>query len=458
MSEIRDAEAAPPVAAAAPAWPLRWWDLGVALALVVLSAIALVSAQTGTSPRWAGAVIPGWSGTAARTVLLLTPLVAFLVLYLGSGRRALKRAMRDEPTGRSGAVFLVLLLPTIMLAGFVEPTFALLQALVYPLAWCCALHYRDAVLWSAAIAGTLGIGMYLGLALGGSDGAWFSAVFSASLSFAFAVVMGTWISRIHDEGERHRALAERLRASQAEVAALSQAAGAASERERLSRELHDTLTQTLTGLVMLSEQAERAFDAGDEARAKDRLSRVSAAAREAVAEARALVATTQPLGDGGLEAALQRVAASLQADAGIEVRCEIEAPPLDREREVVLLRAAQEGLANARKHSRARKVHLRLTGLPGGGALLALEDDGVGPGGAGPAAPGRGDADAPVPGSGGFGLSGLAERVRAVGGAVRFGPGTSGGARLEVELPAAVPPVAGAAASSEPSVLAGGVL
>lgn len=413
-----------------------WWDLGVAMMLAVLVLMVQFLVHD-PSPLWAGDM-----RVAARRGLLLAPLAGFAVLYCTVGRTALRRAMLDEAVGAPGAVFRWLLLAAIGWAVFTEPMFALLQALAYPMVWTLVARYRDAVLWSAGVAVTVGASMFAGIAVVSPGAGLLSAMFSGPLSFVFAVVMGTWITRIFAQGERYRELAERLRASQAEVAELSQEAGASAERERLSRELHDTLTQTLAGLVMLSEQADRALAAGDTARARDRLARVDSAAREAVGEARALVATTQPLGDGGLEAAISRVVGRLRADAGLDVECELEPVQLDRERQVVLLRAAQEGLANARRHAHASRVRVRLETQPGGGALLCVDDDGVGPPGAAASAGEDGLAEAQrfqaARGSAtaGFGLSGLADRVRGVGGAVAFGESPLGGARLEVRIDA----------------------
>lgn len=407
--------------------PLFWWDAAVAVLLVFQGTLGAFEAIDG-APIWARD-----RELWLRLALVLLPLALFGALHVALGRRVLLRGMRDDPLRYAGAAFLTLLVALLALATFVTPLHAMLQALVYPMIWTTAVRYRDAVLWSAAVALTLGAAMFLGLHLGGSSGALASAAITGPVSFVFSVVMGTWITRIFMRGEQYREVAEQLRRTQAEVAALSQEAGAASERERMSRELHDTLTQTLAGLVMLSEQADRALAAGDAERARDRLSRVASAAREAAGEARALVATTQPLGDGGLEAAIERVAERLRADTGLDVRCDLETVPLDRERQVVLLRAAQEGLANARKHARASAVRVRLAARPGGGAVLRVDDDGVGPGaGTGPM---------------GFGLSGLADRVRHVGGAVRFSPGASGGASLEVLLPPGPGALGGAEAS-----------
>lgn len=397
---------------------LLWWDLGMSLILVVLGVLGVILADVERSPNWAGGASP-----AARYTLLLAPLLLFALLYAALGRRVLRLALRDEPTGGIGSSYLAALVAVVAYGVLTEPMYALLQAVAYPMVWTTVMRYRDAVLWSSALALAVSLSMFAGIATESVGAGLLSAAFTGPLSLAFAITMGTWITRIYAQGERYRELAERLRDSQAEVAALSQATGAAAERERLSRELHDTLTQTLTGLVMLSEQVERALAEGDRAKAEDRLARVGSAAREALVEARALVASTQPLGDGGLVDSIERVAARFGADTGLRIRCELEPVPLDREREVVLLRAAQEGLANARKHARAEAVRVSLVPLPEGGALLTVEDDGIGP---------RMRAEGPA----GFGLSGLAERVRAVGGTVEFGRGGAGGARLDVRLPA----------------------
>ena len=389
--------------------PLLGWDVAAATLVALMAGF-------GAAEVWSGDPPPGGLGSALGILALL------LALYAALGRDALRRATLDLPARPAATVFLVALIAVVGAATALVPSYASLQALAYPAIWTLATRYASAVRWSAALA--LAVGAGFSVAFVGDD--WWAGVVAAAgiagLSLAFAVVMGTWITRIFQRGERHRLLAEQLRRAQAEVAALSEAAGAAAERERLSRELHDTLTQTLAGLVMLAEQAARALDAGDTSRARDRVDRVGSAAREAVAEARALVATTQPLGDGGLEAAIERVAARLRADTGLDVTCALDAAPLDRERQVVLLRAVQEGLANARRHARASRVAVELRASGDGEVRLRVEDDGTGP-------------DPARVRAGGFGLTGLADRVRGAGGAFRFGPGERGGAVLEVRLP-----------------------
>ncbi|MBP1326677.1 signal transduction histidine kinase [Leucobacter exalbidus] len=406
----RHPAAAPQPIPAPRSRPLLWWDVGVT-ALILLMCV----------PGGTGAL--DWSDTAAgwggRLALHLGALAAFVLLYLALGRAALRRGIQDIPPTAASYAFSALLLIVVGAAVAIEPSYATLQALAYPMFWVMTPRYRNAVIWSGLLATAVGVGSAYAYLVRAIEDPYWTALAVAILSFGFSVVLGTWITRVFEQGERHRLIAEQLRQSQREVAALSSEAGAASERERLSRELHDTLTQTLAGLVMLSEQATRALDAGDPDRAHDRLSRVESAAREAVAEARALVATSQPLGDGGLQAAIERVVTRMGADTGLSIDWAMTPVTLSRAHQVMLLRAVQEGLANVRKHARATWAGVTLT-EDVDGALLRVADNGMGV------------AHDSVSG---FGLSGLADRVGAAGGTVSFGPGPEGGALLEVRIP-----------------------
>lgn len=414
-----------------PPRPLRWWDLACAGVLIFTGVVAVIDAVSG-EPHWAGSAAVGW-----RVAILLAPIPLIAAHYATLGREPILRGSSGSPIATRGGVFLALLLALLVISAFIDPMYAMLQAIAYPIVWTIAHEYRTAVMWCLAVALAIGAGLYLGLVTKDPEVALLTSLLTSIISLVFAIAMGTWISRIHDRGESYRELAKQLDRSRGEVAALSEAAGAAAERERMSRDLHDTLTQTLTGLVMLAEQTERALDADDETRARDRLTRVAVAARAAVAEARALVATTQPIGEGGLVASIERVANTLRADTGLEVELEVDYRPeqlaLDREREVVLLRAAQEGLANARKHSGARRVAVFLSSRADGGARLIVDDDGRG--------------SEPERTGGGFGLTGIADRVRSVGGEMSFGARRGGGSRLEVGLDPTTGPIDGTVGS-----------
>lgn len=425
-------------------WPTRWWDIVVTVGLGGM----LIHGGFG-AVEWGSNESVGGVRLAHLAIVLI---VAFGLLYLALGRAALRRTTSEfqRPPLSRDLVFLCLWIMLFGVATAVNPSFATLQFVAYPMAWSILDRYRDAVFASAALSALVAAGSAVSYVRLGVPNPLWLALGVGVISFVFAVAMGTWITRIYDRGEAQRQLAEKLQATQHEVAVLSAEAGASAERERLSRELHDTLTQTLTGLVMLSEQAERALAAGDQRAARDRLGRVQAAARESLGEARALVATTQPLGDGGLESAIQRLVDRMRADTDLRVTCALEMVVLDRERQVMLLRAAQEGLANARKHAQASEVAISLAVV---GAKEGSEEASETGAGVSHEAGGDSHQDAAVVlrvddngigveseriATGGFGLTGLADRIRGVGGQVYVGPGALGGARLEVRLPLGV--------------------
>ncbi|TPW91876.1 sensor histidine kinase, partial [Schumannella luteola] len=184
-------------------------------------------------------------------------------------------------------------------------------------------------------------------------------------------------------------------------------------------EVHDTVAQSLTGLVLLAQRARRGFAAGtldDET-----LELIETGARDALAETRALVAAAAPveLAQGGIADALQRLAERFERETRIRVAVTTALDePLDRDAEVVLLRCAQEGLANVRKHSEAASARVELTSASGT-ARLTVRDDGRG---------------FPAEVHAGFGLAGLRDRLALAGGALAV-DGTPGATAITATLP-----------------------
>lgn len=246
---------------------------------------------------------------------------------------------------------------------------------------------------------------------------------TAALGLAFSVVFGTWISRIIEQSRERAKLIERLEAAQAELAALSRQTGALAERQRLAGEIHDTLAQGLTSIVMLLQAADAEIGA-DPREARRHVGLATQTAREGLAEARAMVAALAPadLQGEALHEALRRVTDRIGAELGIAARFEVCGParPLPPTAEVVLLRAAQEALANVRKHARAADVRVVLS-YDAGAVRLEVRDDGAG--------------FDPAQVNGGYGLRGMRSRILQVGGSllVRARPGA--GTTLSVEVP-----------------------
>jgi two-component system, NarL family, sensor kinase len=198
------------------------------------------------------------------------------------------------------------------------------------------------------------------------------------------------------------------------------------ERTRLAREIHDTLAQQLTGIVLNLEAAEALLDR-DQERARQVVVGAREQARSALGEARRSVWDLRPapLEQTGLAAALSLEARHWQARTGIPARVRTHALPvplpLDPQTEVALFRIVQEALANVARHSRAGRVDIRLE-QRGGVLRLGVRDDGDGF-----------DPTARAPGC--FGLVGMAERARLVGAALEVQSSPGSGTRVTVRVP-----------------------
>lgn len=245
----------------------------------------------------------------------------------------------------------------------------------------------------------------------------------AALGIAFSLVFGSWVNSIIDQSRERAALIEQLKSAQAELAAANREAGVLAERQRLASEIHDTIAQGFTSIVMLIQAAEPEIGR-DTAAARRYLDMAVATSRENLAEARALVAALTPahLESGSLGDALRRLTERTEAEHSLPATFEVtgQARPLPAAIEVILLRVCQEALANVRKHACAQRAWVRL-GYGEQTVDLEVADDG-------------GGFD-PAQVNGGYGLRGMRGRVGAGGGTlvVRSAPGE--GTSLRVQVP-----------------------
>jgi len=243
------------------------------------------------------------------------------------------------------------------------------------------------------------------------------------LSLAFALLLGTYLDRIIRQSTERAGLIAQLEATQAEVGRLSHEAGVSAERNRLAAEIHDTLAQGFASIITLVQAAQPDIGRDDE-RLRRRLDLVLTAARENLGEARALVGALTPamLASGSLAEAVGRVVDGVEGQLGVPARfhCAGQPRPLPTGVEVVLLRAAQEALANVAKHADAHEVAVRLTYRDSSVALQVRDD-------------GRGfQPDRP---SAGYGLPGLRKRVEQAGGVMTLRSARGTGTEIEVEIP-----------------------
>jgi signal transduction histidine kinase len=199
------------------------------------------------------------------------------------------------------------------------------------------------------------------------------------------------------------------------------------ERKRISRELHDGTGQ---GLMVL--RLYLGMLAGDQASVESQ-TKVQEALRlldHTIEELRRIIGRLSPrsLEELGLVAAIRKEARNLSRNTRLKARLDLPRElALDHESEIALYRSLQEALHNIAKHARARSFVIRIE-QANGRVRLSVEDDGIGV-----SAKSR-------PGARGFGLTGMRERIAALGGKVQWRSRRAGGTRLVVELPESTMP------------------
>lgn len=237
---------------------------------------------------------------------------------------------------------------------------------------------------------------------------------------------------------RQQRLLEELQRTRAELAARQREAGALSERSRIARDLHDTLTQELAASRTLLQAADREWERFPD-RARERMRTVARYLGDNLVEARRMIADLTPsaLDADDLSAALAELCARARSyDTATEIRCVTvgEQKPLPPNTTSDLLRVVQSALANVRDHAKAHHVTVVLRY---GDREVAVEvrDDGAG------FTPGATVTSAQR----GFGLNAMRDRVRAHGGEfdVTSAPGRGTVIHARVPVTHAEPVMAG---------------
>ncbi|MDQ2851799.1 MAG: sensor histidine kinase [Actinomycetota bacterium] len=237
------------------------------------------------------------------------------------------------------------------------------------------------------------------------------AIIGPVLGAAVAIAVVRGYQALYRESEQRRRLIEQLRETRNDLAVAERGAGVLAERERLAREIHDTLAQGLSSIQLLLRAAERALPDQPETAARH-VVLARETAQDNLTEARRVVRALTPMNlDGAsLPAALDRLTVTTRERDGLSVNFHLVGEPREvpKPYEVGLLRIAQSALANAVQHAGASRAELTLTYMDLGIALDVVDD------GAGfdpamvPLRPGGAD--------GGFGLTAMRSRIRSLGG------------------------------------------
>jgi len=221
-----------------------------------------------------------------------------------------------------------------------------------------------------------------------------------------SVVISALIGAITIQARAKEVGDARLRIAQDEVERLAKLA----ERERIARDLHDLLGHTLSVVVLKSELAQKLMSR-DPARALQEISEVERISRQGLADVREAITGYR---SSGLAAEIEHVRETLTT-AGIDTTIEAHHLKLAPAQESALSLALREAATNVIRHAAATKCHIKFYAQDGS-ALMEVEDDGRG-------------GDAPF----GNGLSGMSERIHALGGALQRD--TANGTRLLISLP-----------------------
>ncbi len=249
-----------------------------------------------------------------------------------------------------------------------------------------------------------------------------------TLAIGFGLMGG---EKMADLSEQRRAALAELEAAQEENAGLhaqlvtqAREAGVLDERQRLAREIHDTVAQGLTGIITQLEAAMNAEERPDDLHRH--LEAAARLARESLTEARRSVRAVRPaeLDHSRLPEALSDVATRWSEVSGVPVRVTTTGTmrALHPDVEVTLLRAAQEGLSNVAKHADASHTGITLSFMDDAVAL-DVRDDGIGL-----ATQANGDGV-------GFGLIGMRQRVEQLSGTMEIESEPGAGTAVSVTIP-----------------------
>ncbi|MGV9288093.1 sensor histidine kinase [Streptomyces sp. NPDC003719] len=381
---------------------LRRWN-AVCWALFALMAVGLVAMDR-----------PGGSKYAA-LALLGGVVLCYAVLH----------RFPDHPVVRPH-VYLSVLVVALGGLAYLRGNYAALFMVTLPHYWMFGRTPRASMAFlGLATAGTL-IGSVLR-----QDG-WTVEFFSETLVstlivVAVGVLIGLWAHSVVAQSEERARLIDELERTQAELSEAHQRQGAADERERMARDIHDTLAQGFASIIVLAEAARAGLDSGT-ARSAQQLRSIESTARENLAEARELVGSARGPGPGQVAAGsvaqtLRRTVDRFAEDTGLAVDADLEDLECDQQTRIALLRCTQESLANVRKHADASTVGVVLT-RQAYGVELEITDDGTG---------------FVVGESAGFGLDGMRKRLAELGGRLTVTSSVGDGTRVLASIPLASP-------------------
>ena len=364
---------------------------------------------------WAGGVI------FVMTEDVTTVERGYLLGLLGAFALLLMLGLRRQ-TPLRGIHFILSLQTLILLAGAVVlPTINILIGAMSILA-ISRLSTREGMLWTAfIILLNLGIQYYEG---GFPDGIR-DGFINGMVIFAFAAFANSLLQADRARREAQQLLSDLQAAHRQlqEYATQVEELAVARERDRFSRDLHDTLGHSLTVSIVQLEGAERLIAAAPE-RASQMVNSVRQQLNEGLSELRRTVGMlrTPVTTDLSLPKALRALAIDFEKATQLPIRVTVpdSLPPFSEAYRLALYRAAQEALTNVQRHAQASEASLTMD-LSDEELTLRVRDNGIG-------LPDEADQQ-------GFGLRGMRERIMQLGGSVELRSASGDGTTVLIQLP-----------------------
>lgn len=391
-------------------------------------------------------VPPGAPSAAARALQFGEHALFALLLFIGVTQAAANGDLTGPLIGLVAAFTLWYVLGAVFAARMPKRWVAPLWFAVLAALWVAAAIHAPSLAWLAFalcllalhllpwVPGVITVFMVTGMAI---IVLWPTA--SSPVSAVLGPVIGAFVtlgitvgySMILKESAARGQLLEELSAAQADLVAVQEElataqrdAGALAERARLARDIHDTLAQGYSSILLLS-RAELATEPPNAAL----LAQIEQLAGENLVEARRVVHALSPaqLDEAPLPQAVRRLLDRLAAESGVRADLEVSGDPRlsSMSVDVAVLRLVQGALANVRQHADADRVVVSLAYEPTE-LLIDVVDDGVG----------FDPAVLPPPGdAGGFGLRALRERVAQLGGRLSVESRPGEGAAVAASIP-----------------------
>lgn len=375
-------------------WMLHWWDI---LSWAVIGLLILLTAL---------ADLPG---AVKYGSLALLALLAFSYTFV--------RRLPGNPV-RGGYAHLIVLLVTLAALSYLRDGYGVLYTLALPQFVIFVENLRAAIVLSGLGAAAITLGGTLRQGWG-AENLTTNAISSLSV-YAVSVLIALLTPRALAARDERAQLRAELDSAQLDLAAAHRVQGAAQERERLAREIHDTLAQGFASIIVLAEAARSSLET-DPARSAQQLLSIEQTARENFAEARVLVGAAPQSGltPGSVAVTLRRTLDRFSEDTGLHVISDLAEVECDQPTRIALLRCTQESLANVRKHAAASTVDVVLAQRTYG-VELEITDDGQG---------------FAVEDARGFGLGGMRKRLAELGGDLTVTSSVGDGTRILALIP-----------------------